>query len=85
MQVTLLDNTFVDNYFQPYSLRTLSYYFLGKESFQTDVHSAISDARATKALYKMKEKIMGASQYLELKRLPKVPFKGMRGCRCKKR
>ena len=80
-----LQKTFVDYNNQPYSLRTLSYYCLCKESFQTGAHSAMSDARATKALYKMKSEIMGGSHNLELERLPKIPFIGMRGCKCKKR
>ena len=80
-----LQTIFVDYNNQPYSLRTLSYYCLGKESFQTGAHSAISDARATKALYKMKSEIIGGSHDLELERLPKAPFIGMRGCRCEKR
>ena len=69
-----LPTIFVDYNNQPYSLRTLSYYCLGKECFQTGAHSAISDSRATKALYKIKSEIMGGSHNLELERLPKTPL-----------
>ncbi|CAL8138631.1 unnamed protein product [Orchesella dallaii] len=69
----------------PFRLKDLAKELLQKVDFQEGEHSCISDARATKDLYKLREKMRFRNDFSPLqkmKRGPKPSFKLDRNDRC---
>ena len=75
---------------QPYSLKTLAKVYLDEDSFQAREHSAIKDARITRALYNCKRAMTSDPDNNPPKavvRMPRDAFRKTKGdfCRCYKK
>jgi hypothetical protein len=84
-----LQEYFRDGNNQPYGLSTLAREIVGKDHFQSAVHSAINDARMTQKLhvkkleYQLADAKKSSRKLMDLCRT--VPSKSLDKCKCKKK